>query len=208
MKRKYYMRGLGFGILITTLVFCFLNSGGPTDEEVIKRAIELGYTLQDPGTTPGLDLDELKEKTPAPTQTPSPTNSPTPEPTPTPTDMPVPTPTEIPVPTQTVAPTQTPVPQETEAPTQTPTPEPTATVAPTATPEPTVAAVRVQIVIVKGNTASKVCKMIEEAGIISDWEEFRDYLKSRNLVNEINVGKFTLSDDMTFEEIAKIITGK
>jgi hypothetical protein len=121
---------------------------------------------------------------------------------------PVPTPTEIPVPTQTVAPTQTPVPQETEAPTQTPTPEPTATVAPTATPEPTIAAVRVQIVIVKGNTASKVCKMIEEAGIISDWEEFRDYLKSRNLVNEINVGKFTLSGDMTFEEIAKIITGK
>ena len=208
MKRKYYMRGLGFGILITTLVFCFLNSGSPTDEEVIKRAIELGYTLQDPGTTPGIDLDELKEKTPAPTQTPAPTNSPTPEPTPTPTDKPVPTPTEIPVPTQTVAPTQTPVPQETEAPTQTPTPEPTATVAPTATPEPTVAAARVQIVIVKGNTASKVCKMIEEAGIISDWEEFRDYLKSRNLVNEINVGKFTLSGDMTFEEIAKIITGK
>ncbi len=201
MKRKYYMRGLGFGILITTLVFSFLNTDKLTDEDVIKRAEKLGYVLPEQSITPGLDLEVLKEKqTPAPTETPIPTEAPQESVTP------VPTKTEIP--TQTPVPTETEIPTEIPAPTELLTEIPAPTELPTETPTPTVAVVKAQITIVKGNTASKVCRMIEEAGIIEEWEEFRDYLKSRELVNEINVGTFTLSSDMSFEEIAKTITGK
>ena len=36
MKRKYYLRGLGFGILITALVFTFAGPSEMTEEEIIK----------------------------------------------------------------------------------------------------------------------------------------------------------------------------
>lgn len=213
MKRKYYMRGLGFGILITTLVFSFLPAQKPADEEIIKRAEELGYVLPEPSNTPGLNLDELKGKeTPIPTMplTNTPQPKPQPQSSPAPTETVELTETPIPTVTVTVVPTEVPkitltvIPTQTIAPT--PTDEPVAE--PTKEAVPTESVVRAQVTVVKGNTASKVCRMIEEAGIVKDWEELRDYLKSRDLVNEINVGTFNLSSDMTLEQIAKIITGK
>lgn len=206
MKRKYYMRGLGFGILMTTLVFSFFHASNPSDEYVIERAKELGYYLSENEATPGINLEELKEKgTPTPvvptqtTLTPEPTLSPTALPTetltPTPTEEP-----EQPSPTATIEPTKTP------APTNPPTPTATNTPTPMATPTPVV--MHAQINIVRGNSASQICRLLEESGIIQDAEEFREYMKSRNLVNDINVGVFNLSSDMSYEEIAKIITGR
>ena len=96
MKKKYYMRGLGFGILITTLVFTFLNQTKISDADVIKRAKELGYVKEDTASTPGIDLEGLKAKdTPVPTgegqgqdTTPAPTSTGTPDNTPTPASTP------------------------------------------------------------------------------------------------------------------------
>lgn len=44
MKLKYYLRGLGIGILITTVILSLAGIGrkNMTDEEVVKRAKELG----------------------------------------------------------------------------------------------------------------------------------------------------------------------
>ncbi len=44
MKWKYYLRGLGIGILVTTVILSLAGIGrkNMTDEEVIKRAKELG----------------------------------------------------------------------------------------------------------------------------------------------------------------------
>lgn len=51
MKRKYYLRGIGVGILFTAIVWLttLLVSGKPemTDEEVITRAQELGMVKQE-----------------------------------------------------------------------------------------------------------------------------------------------------------------
>ena len=51
MKRKYYLRGIGVGILFTAAVWLttLLVSGKPkmTDEEVIARAQELGMVKQE-----------------------------------------------------------------------------------------------------------------------------------------------------------------
>lgn len=48
MKLKYYMRGLGIGIVLTTLIFTI---GGPkeklSDNEIIKRAEALGMVKED-----------------------------------------------------------------------------------------------------------------------------------------------------------------
>ncbi|MBE5950165.1 MAG: hypothetical protein E7260_01080 [Lachnospiraceae bacterium] len=204
MKRKYYMRGLGFGILMTTLVFSFFHASNPSDEYVIERAKELGYSLAENDMTPGINLDELKEKgTPAPTESSQATLTPAPTPTIKPTETPVPEPTEVPdqpSPTLTTAPTNSPVPTSTPIPTATSTPTPEAT--------PTPVVIQAQINIVRGNSASQICRLLEEAGIIRDAEEFREYMKSRDLVNDINVGVFNLSSDMSYEEIAKILTGR
>lgn len=51
MKRKYYLRGIGVGILFTAVIWftTLLASGGTkmTDEEVIARAQELGMVKQE-----------------------------------------------------------------------------------------------------------------------------------------------------------------
>jgi hypothetical protein len=61
MKLKYYMRGLGIGILITTIV---LSIGGKkekiTDEEIMARAKELGMVMTKDDTDD--NLEEVLEK--------------------------------------------------------------------------------------------------------------------------------------------------
>ena len=145
MKRKYYLRGLGFGVLITSLVFIFLGQQKDiSEEEIIRRAEALGYVKADTSadsdteqnTTPSIDLDKLlnnmNSSTPAPTtgqvtETPLPTATSEPTPTPTPTAEP------------TVAPTPEPVTESTPVPTVAPfvTEQQDATLAPTESPATT-----------------------------------------------------------------------
>ncbi len=64
-KKKYYMRGLGFGILITAIILTLVHlNDRMTDEKAVKRAIELGYVYgdgkQDQNQT--IDINALKNK--------------------------------------------------------------------------------------------------------------------------------------------------
>ena len=223
MKQKYYLRGLGIGILITALVFIVAGPSELSDAEIIQRAEELGYVKAQEQTTPSIGLKDLLENgTPTPTatvvpeHTPEPTATVTPEPTTTATVTPVPTqaedpteaPTEVPEATATPMPTETPTPEPTATPmpTATPTPEPTATVTPTPAPQKEV--VTATIVVERGNTATVVCNKIEAAGILENGSVLRNYLVNNNLTDFINVGTYTLSSDMSVEEIADIITGR
>ena len=216
MKRKYYLRGLGFGILITALVFTFAGPSEMTEEEIIKRAEELGYVKAEESSINIKDLMGTGTPSPvatkAPEQTPEPTKVITPEATPDFTPTSTPEPEFSPTPTPTISPTPTVSP--TPEPTATSTPKPTATVTPTATPvptkEPTKApekeVITATIVVERGNTATMVCNKIENAGIVKDGSVLRDYLIANNLTDYINVGTYTLSSDMTLKEIAKILT--
>ena len=200
MKRKYYLRGLGIGILITTLVFILVGPSEMSEEEIIKRAEELGYTKTEE-ITPSIGLKDLLETgTPASTETltPQPTNTPIPTETPTPT----PEPTSTPVPTET--PTPTPEPTNTPVPTETPIPTPTQVAEPTKSPESNI--IKATIVVERGNTATVVCNKIEAAGILEDGRVLREYLVNNNLTDYINVGTYSLSSDMSIKEIAEILT--
>jgi hypothetical protein len=212
MKRKYYLRGLGFGILITALVFTVAGPSEMTEEEIIKRAEELGYVKAEESSINIKDLMGTGTPSPvatkAPEKTPEPTEAITPEATP---DF---TPTPTPKPEFSPTPIPTPEFSSTPEPTATLTPTPTATVTPTATPvptkEPTKApekeVITATIVVERGNTATMVCNKIENAGIVKDGSVLRNYLISNNLTDYINVGTYTLSSDMTLKEIAKILT--
>ena len=53
-----------------------------------------------------------------------------------------------------------------------------------------------------------VAKKLKNAGIIDDAEEFNDYLCDNGYASNIQNGKFTITSDMSYKEIAKIITSK
>ena len=207
MKRKYYLRGLGLGILITSIVFIVAGPKELSDEEIINRAVELGYVK---GTESSLGIkDLLNKETPVPTkpvytvEIPGENRTPSPTPTvkPTETVTPIPTATPTPVPTSEPVATNTPVPTETPTPTPTFTPTPS----PTEIPEKVVKAT---IKVERGNSASMVCEKMEQAGIVKDGSDFRKYLISRGLTDFINIGTYELSSDMSYKELAKIITGQ
>ena len=221
MKRKYYLRGLGLGILITALVFSIAGPKELSDEDIIKRAEELGY-VKDEDSSLGIK-DLLNKETPAPTGplytveipgaenplVPTPTKEPAPTETvePTPTEVPEVSVTSTPEPTVTPTVTPTPVPTNTPIPTPTATPVPSPTVQPQPTNSPSEVITAV-IVVERGNTATVVCNKIQQAGIVSNANKLRDYLVAQNLTDYINIGTYTMSSDMTFAEIAKLLTGR
>ena len=236
MKRKYYMRGLGIGVIVTAILFTLVfpkNKQEMTEAEIIAKAKELGYVKKTEGVTPE-DIDKIKEQegigttpegtqdstitpdtTPEPSGTPGPTTSPVPTPdAPTPPEEPdkPDTPT-IPtnVPTKEVLP-DTPTPEPTVAPTKeakpTATTTPTKEVKPTATVAPTKAPTTgvFTVKVERGMTASKVSKLLESIGAIDSATEFSAYLRANDLAYDINIGTFSIPAGASYEEIGKILT--
>lgn len=217
MKRKYYMRGLGVGVLVTALLCAVAfpkQKKSMTDEQVIARAKELGYEKKDGGVTPE-DIDKLKENekstgTPGPTDTPTTIpEGPTPFPEPTPEAPQPPEQPEKPTSptpgaeklTGTPKPTPTNTPKPTSA--KTPTPKPKAT----STPKPTAGADgKISVKVEKGMTARKVAERLESVGIIADAEDFIKYLVKEKLADSINVGTFSIPKGAGYSEIGKILT--
>lgn len=201
MKRKYYMRGLGLGILVTAILCAVAlpkKTEPMTDEEVIARATELGYVKKESGVTAD-DINKIKENetasgTPEASLTPEATDTPEatkePEGTPGPTQSPVPTP----------KPTATPVP------TKAPTEAPKATATPEVGEEPAVTSY--MITVERGATARRVAERLASVGAIGDADAFVRYLQSNGLTDYINIGTFTIPKGASHAEIAKILTGR
>lgn len=65
MKLKYYLRGLGIGILITTIIFMIFirmdKNHLITDKEIMARAEKLGMIMQEEDDSK--TLEQLKEET-------------------------------------------------------------------------------------------------------------------------------------------------
>ncbi len=66
MKLKYYLRGLGIGIIVTAIVMTIANAGrgkSLTDEEIMERAEQLGMTRpKDNSGTDGSTIDHLSSE--------------------------------------------------------------------------------------------------------------------------------------------------
>ncbi len=231
MKRKYYMRGMGIGVLVTAILCAVAlpkKTEPMTDEEIIARAKELGYVEDKSGVT-AEDIDKIKEKTtgtPGVSEVPDDTDDPDmtgePEGTPGPTQSPVPTPDpptppdepDVPdkpaTPTSTATPkptaTSMPKPTATTAPTKAPTEALKATVTPVPTKEP--GTTSYTITVERGATARLVAEQLEKAGAVDDAEAFVKYLRGRNLTDFINIGKFSIPEGASHAEITKILTDK
>lgn len=191
MKLKYYLRGLGIGILVTTVILSLAGVGrkNMTDEEVVKRAKELGMvesTL----------LSDLPDQTK--------------------TDEVRPTEPETSLQPETSEPEESAsTPETPEAPEETPVaPEETA-VAPEETPvspedgnPDTPAGETVTLVIGRGESSTTVSKNLKKAGIVEDAAAFDRFLCNNGYDKKIITGTYEIPYGASEEEIAKIITRK
>ena len=64
MKLKYYLRGLGIGIIVTTVILAVSFSKKEikmSDEEIMARAAQLGMVMQETETTEQGDTEQHQE---------------------------------------------------------------------------------------------------------------------------------------------------
>ena len=195
MKLRYYMRGLGIGMLITALILILSGrtSGQLSDEQIKARAAELGMVMEDKSVlkeseaSPGAALEETEEK-------------------PEEVEPEEVEPEEVEpeeVESEEVEPEE--VEPEEEKPKEV---EPEETEAEKVTPEETVPAETVTITVRSGASSVSVAKQIEDAGLVSSAGDFDRYLCQNGYDKKICVGTYAIPVGATEEEIARAITKK
>lgn len=184
MKLKYYLRGLGVGIVVTAVILTIANHLGNkmSDEDIIKRAAKLGMVMKED--------ESLFPPTEPETTTPEPTS-----PSPTEQDTTAVKPAEQ----ETTTPeTTTPVPTEPETTTPVPAePQTSGVVIHTAT-----------ITVTSGMYSEAVSQKLEEVGIVKNWREFNEYLTSNGYAERLQTGTHSFNSEMDFNEIAEILVSR
>lgn len=183
MKLKYYLRGLGIGIFVTAaiLTIVYHTKGTLTDEQIMERASQLGMaaTESEPDT---LFPEDNRQTTDENNLTASAEETGTDENETTEPD------------TKETADTQ---PEET-------TPEETSSEIETTAFEPQV--ITATLTIRSGMFSEAVTSELAALGIITDQAEFNAYLNNNGYSEMIQTGDFVLTSDMSYEQIARIIT--
>lgn len=225
MKLKYYLRGLGIGVLVS--VFIMGVAAGDvntlTDEEIKARAAELGMVEQ--GT---LVLSDLKKED---VEEPSATNAgKEPEASDEQSVVNGSEPKEAEEETgdgtkeseeETGGETGKPEeeenggePGESEKETGEPAQETQENEEPGATDEPalaessTASGAIITIVVERGDSSVSVSKALAEAGLVENAGEYDRYLCSNGYDKKLRIGTYEIAMGSSYEEIAQIITGK
>ncbi len=211
MKLRYYLRGLGIGILVTVVILTIagLGKNPMTDEEIKNRAKELGMvesTVLSGMNTP--ETGDGREETASPKPDEGAEETTTPKPTEEPEETGTPAPTEAPMTTE--PPASTKEPETTASPAPTKDPEETVTPSPSAEPENTETpdGESVTIVIAAGDSSVSVSKDLEAAGLVESASAYDKYLCDNSYDRRIRVGTYKIPLGATEEEIAMIITGR
>lgn len=174
MKLKYYLRGLGIGILVTAaiLTIVYHTKGSMSDSQIMKRAEQLGMVMA------STEEDTLFAQTTQDDTTIEETGTISVEETTTVVET-------------TEAVTEAPTEKPTEAPTEVPTEAPAAEAVLTISP---------------GMYSESVSAELVRLGIITNQKEFNSYLVNNGYAERIQTGDFKIKADMSYDEIARIIT--
>ena len=186
MKLKYYLRGLGIGIIVTAVIMSIAGNDSKeklSDAEIRARAAQLGM-VEESGLLSELDETKEPEATKAPEATKEPEATKAPE--------------------ATKEPEATKVPEATKEPEKEKEPEekPQATVKPTTKPSVQM----VDFMINPGESSYTICKHLKEKGLIASAEDFDTYLCDKGLDKKLQAGSFEIPENAEPEEIAKILT--
>lgn len=187
MRFKYYLKGLGMGIIVTTIIMsvsCMLHNNNLSDQEIIEKAMGLGMVMPDSendaesglfGNSDADDSQSDSNKESAETDDVS----------------------ESDTPVESEAPVESETPTESEEPS-------------TQTPPQNIEITQYVLHVVWGDYPRKIATELYEIGMVDDAKAFQKYLgdyceKKRK---EIQVGTYTITKGMTYEEIAILITSK
>ena len=191
MKLKYYLRGLGIGILVTAVIMGVTQGSRKetlSDREIRERAAALGMV------EPGNSLADLEAaETPAATEIPEATETPE-----------APAATETPTAIETPAATETP--EVTETPAATETPE--VTVRPTQKPAEEEEGSSYTFEIQAGDSSYQVAYRLQQAGLVADARDFDNYLCSKGYDRKLKTGSYEIPETATEEEISEILCGR
>lgn len=220
MNLKYYLRGLGIGIVMTALIMGITAAGKNkplSDSEIIERAKALGMTeestlLADAAEDGLQEEEELlsnENEESGKEQMPEEADAAAPEAT----EEVAPASSATPVSTMTATPEATATPEPTTEPTAVPTPDatpaPTTKPTPSATPVPAEESTQevegITIQINSGDGSYTVCKKLEEAGLVDSASDFDTYLCEKGYDKRINVGTFTIPEGAEPDQIARIL---
>ena len=222
MRLKYFLRGLGIGIVVTTIILAISHNAGRrmSDSEVIERAKELGmaYTTaaQENSTESAADTTEPETDTTEPVTTG--------QESPTDTEAGSTAETESSEASTTVQETTSGI-RETTTQQETTTQETTATrAAQESTTETTHEAsateaettqaenesteteastvITYTLTIASGMSSNTVCDILKKNGIIADSGDFDRFLVSNGYADRIRVGSFEVNSGMSYDELA------
>lgn len=180
MKLKYYLRGLGIGILVTAVIMGVTQESRKetlSDREIRERAAALGMV------EPGNSLADLEAaETPAAT--------------------------EIPEAIETPAATETPEAAETPAATEAPAATPEVTARPTQKPAEEEEGSSYTFEIQAGDSSYQVAYRLQQAGLVADARDFDNYLCSKGYDRKLKTGSYEIPETATEEEISEILCGR
>lgn len=191
MNLKYYLRGLGLGIIVTALVMGFSGSRDKmSDAEIRSRAEALGMT--DTSDVLTKQATDTTQKTVTDKKKTASASSSTAAKTETSSSQ------ETAVSTSSALTTQTAVSTIQAASTT------TSSVSPVAS----TSAASMTLSIVSGDSSYSVAKKLEAAGLVDSAAEYDRYLCSNGYDKKIHTGTYKISDGESEQEIAEKITGK
>ena len=211
MRLKYYLRGLGTGILFATIILMISYSYKMSDKQIKEKALKLGMVYPEKTTV----TEEIKT-----TDSESENTTTGEENSQTETTKEETTTSKVEeTTTSKVEETTTSKVEETTTKEETTKEETTKeqTTQESTTKEPQTeetttknnADVKTYVLTVTSRTSSKqVAMALESAGIISNYKEFDDYLCDNGYASNIQNGKFTITSDMSYKQIAETITSK
>ncbi len=187
MKLKYFLRGLGVGVVFGTLIMlvAYMTSGGYklSDEEVIKKAEKLGMVMEE-STIPDIDDEDTEEN-----------------------DDKL---TEKPTTSEEIITENEPVSEEvtddiTEEITEEITTEATTEEAVTTEDVPSGDYTTATIEVVSGMSSYDIAQLLENAGIVDSASDFDTYLNANGYSTQLKINKYTFNSNMTYEEIAEAL---
>ncbi|HBE09108.1 MAG: hypothetical protein IJJ89_02140 [Eubacterium sp.] len=205
MKIKYYLRGIGVGLLLGVIImYAAMVTFGyekKSDDEDTKTVVENDVNK---GKTEAQTTEKATEKVTTEVKTEKVTTEKT--------DTTAEVTTEATTEPTTAATTEATTETTTEATTETTTEVTTETTEATSekTEEPTTEKPSqddtVTIVIESGMISTDVAEMLQDAGIIDDYKDFDRWLDATGYSTIIRVGEFIFHKGMTYEEIAEVLT--
>ena len=176
MKLKYYLRGLGIGIIVTTILLMIafaLHKPTMSDADIIARAKQLGMVmpedeepLQDTETTESTEVTAVPETEAAQIEEQT---------------------------TEAAANTEEPV---TADETENPESEENNTA---------VNAAPYTLVVNRGDVCRIVCENLQANGVVDDAEAFRKFLGQKGFASSISVGSYSIPYGLDYEEIYQIL---